>query len=149
MKNEISKRPNTIDEVIIKKDQVVSGTVSVPVGSEGLVFGTPLTSTDGGVNWTSQERPLWVAGEHLTDDEVFHNGHAWKSLEDANENEPITDDPKWQDLGEFDANGMLGENITETSKVSVVITGTAREKYLSNYDASMRTSLFRNKIILK
>ena len=45
--NLITKRPNTIDEVIIKKDQVVSGTVSVPVDSEGLVFGTPLTSTDG------------------------------------------------------------------------------------------------------
>jgi len=150
---EINKRVPTIDEVIIKKDQVVSGTVSVPVAAEGvvagLVFGTVLTSTDGGVNWTSQEKPLWIAGAFNADAEVFHNGHTWKSLEDANSNEPITDDPKWQDLGAFDANGVLGENITETSKVSVVITGTVREKHLVNYDDSMRTSLFRNKIILK
>ena len=147
--NNISKRPNTIDEVIIKKDQVVSGTVVVPDGVEGLVFGTPLTSIDGGLNWTSQERDVWVAGESSTDDEVFHDGHSYKSLEDANSNEPVIDDPKWQHLGEFDANGILGENITETSKVSVVVTGSAREKHLVKYDGSMRPSLFKNKIILK
>jgi hypothetical protein len=149
---DITKRVPTIDEVIIKKDQVVSGTVAVTpatTGESGLVFGTILTSTDGGDTWTTQEKPLWVAGTYAADDEVFHEGHSWKSLEDANTDEPKADNPKWQDLGAFDANGVLVENITQTSKVAVLITGTVREKHLVNYDNSMKKSLFKNKIILK
>lgn len=150
---DITKRVPTIDEAIINKVQVVSGTVAVSPAVEGkeagLVFGTILTSTDGGDTWTPQERPLWVAGTYVADKEVFHKGHSWKSLEDANTDEPTADNPKWQDLGEFDANGILVENITETSKVAVLITGTVREKHLVNYDNSMKKSFFKNKIILK
>ncbi len=143
-------RPNTIDEVIIKKEQVVSGTVTVPVGNtDGLVFGTALTTANGGETWNSQTRNIYVAGTFAVDDEVFHNNHSWKSLEADNLVEPGTDETKWQDLGAFDANGILGENITGTSKVSVLVTGAVRAKYLSGFDASMKHSLFTNKIILR
>lgn len=144
---ELTARPKTIDEVVIKKDQVASGIVNIPMESEGLVFGTVLTSTDGGDTWNSQERDLWVAGDYEADAEVFHNGHSWKALAD-NSVEPV-DGSDWQDLGAFDANGVLGETITETSNVSVIVTGFLREKHLSAYDASMKPSLFKNKIILR
>ena len=145
----ITKRVPTIDEVIIKKAQTVSGFVSIPLNSKGLVFGTILTSKDGGVTWKSLEQDIWIAGSHEADVEVFHNGKTWKSLSADNVAEPGTDEAKWQELEVFDANGVLVENITENTKATVLITGEVREKHLQDYDASMRTSLFRNKIILR
>ncbi len=148
--NNITKRPPTIDEVIIKKDKTVSGTVHLPTGNTtGLALGTVLTTVDGGVNWNAQERDIWAAGSFELDAEVFHEGHAWKSLEAANTVEAGTDEAKWQDLGEFDANGILIENINAESKASVLATGDAREKYLDAYDVSMKHSLFKNKLILR
>lgn len=143
----ITKRPPTIDEVIIKKDQVVSGTVNVPVDSKGLPLGTVLTSKDGGKTWDSLTTTIYEVGSFATDIEVFHNGKTWKSLEDNNNVEPGTDETKWQELNSFDANGVLIENITETSKVAVLVTGEVREKFLLGFDASMCVSLFKNKII--
>lgn len=149
MKNELLKRPQTIDEVIIKKGQVVSGFVSIPVDSEGLAFGTILTTKDGGKNWTSLETKIYIAGAYAVDDEVFHNSKTWRSLEANNETVPGTDETKWQEIETFDANGVLIENITESSKVAVLITGEVREKYLLGFDNSMVISLFKNKIILR
>ncbi len=145
----ITKRVPTIDEVIIKKGQTVSGNVVIPLGSSGLVFGTILTSIDGGITWTSQEKDIWTAGSYEADVEVFHNGKTWKSLSADNVIEPGTDEAKWQELEVFDANGVLIENITENTKATVLITGEVREKHLQDYDDSMRISLFKNKIILR
>lgn len=149
MKTNITPRPKTIDEVIIKKVQVVSGTVNVAVGLEGLVFGTILTSKDGGLTWDALATPIYAAGSFSADEEVFHNGKTWKSLADANEVEPGTDETKWQELETFDANGVLIENITTTSAASILVTGEVRAKNLSGFDDSMRQSLFTNKIILR
>ena len=149
MKANITSRPKTIDEVIIKKGQVVSGTVNVPVGSNGLAFGTIVTSKDGGKTWDSLTTPIYTAGSFDADDEVFHNGKTWKSLAADNVAEPGTDETKWQELESFDANGVLLENITETLKVAVLVTGEVREKFLLGFDASMNVSLFKNKIILR
>lgn len=149
MKNKLTQRPNTIDEVIIKKVQVVSGTVEVPSDLEGLAFGTILTSKDGGENWKHLKVTVYESGSYDSDKEVFHNAKTWKSLEDNNTVEPGSDESKWQELDSFDANGVLIENITETSKVAVLITGEVREKFLLGFDTSMSVSLFKNKIILR
>ncbi|WP_455756482.1 hypothetical protein [Sulfurimonas sp.] len=142
------KRPNTVDEVIIKKGQVVSGIVNVPVGNEdGLVFGTVVNTVDGGETWSSQERIIWVAGEHVVDAEVFHNAEVWQALQ-VNSNEP-SEGADWTSLGEFDANGILGANIQGTEQAPVIVTGDVRTKHLVGYDASMKPALFKNKIILR
>ncbi|WP_419782350.1 hypothetical protein [Malaciobacter marinus] len=145
----LQKRPNTIDEVIIKKIQVVSGIVHIPEGLQGLVFGTVLTSKDGGLNWFALEKPIYEGGAYGSDEEVFHNAKTYKSLVDANEIEPGTDETKWQELEVFNANGVLIENIKETNPAAILITGEVRAKYLSTFDDSMRQSLFTNKIILR
>lgn len=147
--NDLKKRPNTLDEVILKRIQIVSGLVKIPVNSKGLVFGTIVTSKDGGETWESLETDIYTVGSHDVDVEVFHNAKTWKSLESDNATEPGTDETKWQELETFNANGVLIENIKEDSKVAVLITGEVREKYLLGFDISMKASLFTNKIILR
>lgn len=144
---EITKRPLVVDEVIIKKIQVVSG--NIDISRDGFTLGTVVTTKDGGSKWNIQDKPIFTTGTYSQDDEVFHNGSIWISLEDNNQTEPKDDAIKWQEVEKFDANGILLENVTETGSVAVLITGEVREKYLEHYDSSMKKALFKNKIILR
>ena len=144
---EITKRPPLIDEVIIKKVQVISGKIDIE--KEGFTLGTVVSTKDGGTTWNIQDRPIFTAGVYKEDNEVFHNGSSWISLTNDNQTEPKEDEPNWKELEKFDANGILLENITESGNIAVLVTGEVREKHLEHYDASMKKALFKNKIILK
>lgn len=146
------QRPPLVDEVVVKKERVIYATVNVPIvvaeGDEYFI-GKTLCTTDGGHTFDAMTEETWAAGEFLTGDVVYHNGHVFTSLADANIVEPGTDPLKWEDNGAWDANGVLIENIDATGMAAVLITGVVAEGKLRGYDAAMRHALFKNKITMQ
>lgn len=146
------QRPPLVDEVVVKKERVIYATVNVSeTVTEGdeYFIGKVLTTSDGGRTFNAMTEKVWVAGDHSDGDVVFHNGHIFESLADANTVEPGTDPLKWEDNGVWDANGILIENIDATGMASVLITGVAVEGKLRGYDSTMRHALFKNKITMQ
>lgn len=148
----IYTRPPLVDEVIVKKERVIYATVNVLVpvieGDEYFI-GKVLTTLDGGQTFNALTHPIWVAGSYSDADTVFHNGHIFDSLADLNATEPGTDPLKWQDMGVWDANGILMENIDVTGMASILITGVVVENKLREYHPTMRHTLFKNKITMQ
>lgn len=148
----IYTRPPLVDEVIVKKERVIHATVNVPVlvieGAEYFI-GKVLRTTDGGVTFDAMTVPHWVAGAHAIDVVVYHNGHIYTSLAALNIAEPGTDPLKWKDMGVWDANGILMENIDVTGMASILITGVVVENKLREYHPTMRHTLFKNKITMQ
>lgn len=148
----IYTRPLLVDEVIVKKERVIYATVNVPVpvieGDEYFI-GKVLTTSDGGQTFDALHVPVWVPGSYSDVNSVFHNGHIFESLADLNTAEPGTDPLKWQDMGVWDANGILMENIDVTGMASILITGVAVENKLREYHSTMRHTLFKNKITMQ
>jgi hypothetical protein len=136
-------------DIFLQVDQTVVGTVNVPTADdfEVLPMGTLLHSDDGGITWDSLTTPIYVAGVHALDTEVYHEGHIYKSTAADNETVPGAGD--WDDLGVWDANGVLYIDITETRKTTVVVTGALKAKYLGGYDEFLRKQLFQNKLLIK
>lgn len=146
------QRPPLVDEVVVKKERVIYATVTVPAEvSEGNEYfiGKALRSTDGGVTFEAMTKATWAAGEFSDGDVVYHNGHIFTSLVDANAAVPGTDPDSWQDEGAWDANGVLIENIDATAMAAVLITGVVVENKLLGYDSAMRHALFKNKITMQ
>ena len=138
-------------DIFLKVVQTFVGTVNVPqsiIDAGGaLKAGTLLRSDDAGAIWDSLTTPAWQAGSYDTDVEVYHNGHIWTSDADANIEEPGV--ANWTDNGEWNPNGILYTDAVETKKTSVVLTGEAKEKYLTGIDAYLKIQLFNNKLIVK
>lgn len=131
--------------------QTVVGTVAVPVLAEGeaLKMGTLLSSSDGGVSWSSRTTEDYDAtnAPFALDVEVYFEGHIFKSTAAANETVPGAGD--WEDLGAWDANGILYNDITENKKTTVVVTGDVISKQLTGLDEHLKITLFKNKLIVK
>lgn len=142
---DLEKRPVVVDEVILKRTQAVTGLVTV---EDTLVLGTILTTKDGGATWSALTIPEYAPNIYGVDDKIFFDGAIWISLEDNNNSKP-NEGIQWEKIEEFDANGVLLENLTQTTKAAVLVTGEVREKYLQKFDISMKLSLFKNKIILR
>lgn len=135
-------------DVIIEKIQSVNGTVTVPVDTP-LDIGTLLTTADGGVTWTTRQEDDWIAGSYAANDIFYHLGHIWKSLVSTNTAEPGTDPTKWEDLGFWDANGVLVEGLDLTGDANVLIAGSVVELNLTGFEEALRHQLFDRNIILK
>lgn len=128
----------------------IVGTVNVPASitaGNALQIGTILRTLDGGENWETLTTPTYVAGVHADDAEVYLDGHIYKSNVPNNETAPQSGD--WEDLGEWGANGILKEPLTETKKASVLVLGSAKSKYLKNLDSHLKAQLFNNKLFTK
>lgn len=136
-------------DIFIGETTKVVGTVNVPASladGDVLKIGTLLHSADGGLTWNV--KPVDFAGSADTNEEVYFNGKVYKSTTDGNNNSPdsLTD---WDDLGKWDANGVLYNNITSTQKTTVVVTGSVKQKYLTGFDEFLRATLFNNKLFAK
>ncbi|WP_294962581.1 hypothetical protein [Sulfurimonas sp.] len=146
---DITKIKNS--DVFIKVDLTVVGMVSVPQSiidnGDALPLGTLLSSRDGGLTWTSLTAPIYETGVYVADKEVYHEGHIFKSTVADNSTVPGVGD--WDDLGVWDSNGVLYNDLTESKKTTIVVTGSVKEKYLHGSDEFLRTTLFKNKIIAK
>ncbi len=53
------------------------------------------------------------------------------------------------ELATWDANGVLYNDLSESKKTTVVVTGIVKAKYLVGSDSLIQASLFKNKIIAK
>lgn len=144
----LTKRPMILSEVLIRKDQSTYATVTVAEDAT-LQIGTLLITQDGGVTWETRAEPAWVDGSYDTGDKVFHNGHLWNSLIDANDVVPGSDPAKWNDLGVWGANGVLLEYAEATGKYEVMKSGYVVEKHVVGFHENMRVSLFDKSILLK
>ncbi len=136
-------------DVFIGENSKVVGTVNVPtslVEGDVLKIGTLLQSSDGGVTW--DVKPTDFDTSANTDQEVYFKGKVYKSTADGNTNSPdtLTD---WEDLGKWNANGVLYNDITSTQKTTVVVTGSVKQKYLTGFDEFLRATLFDNKLFAK
>ncbi len=128
----------------------IVGTVNVPASITAgnvLKIATILRTLDGGENWETLTTPTYVAGVYDDEAEVYLDGHIYKSNIPANETAPKTGD--WEDLGEWGANGILKEPLTETKKASVLVLGSVKSKYLQNLDSHLKAQLFNNKLFTK
>jgi hypothetical protein len=137
-------------DVFNKVDQTVVGLVSVPAGliaGDAVPMGTLLLTSDGGKTWSTRTTPDYAAGSYALDDEVYYEGHIFKSTAAANVTVPGVGD--WTDLGAWNANGILFNDLTESKNTTVVVTGTVAKKTLSGYDEFLHVVLFNNKIIVK
>jgi hypothetical protein len=139
-------------EVFTSVVQTVIGTVMVPANlstGDALKMATLLTSTDGGVTWNSLETAAFSAGDapYAADEEVYFQGHIYKS--DVADNANERDVADGTDLGEWNANGILYNDIVEDKKTTVVVTGDVMAKHLIGLDDYLKVILFRNKIITK
>lgn len=136
-------------DVFSNIQQTVVGMVNVPVLADGeaLALATLLTSNDGGLTWDSLTTPAYVAGTYAVDDEVYYEGHIYKNT--VLDNTALPTDPSWTDLGAWDANGVLYNDLTESKKTTVVVTGEIKQKYLIGNDSFLQVALFKNKIIAK
>ncbi|MDD2895529.1 MAG: hypothetical protein PHG81_05855 [Aliarcobacter sp.] len=135
-------------DVVVTKALSVNATVTVPEDAT-LDIGTLLSSNDGGVTFTTQTTPAYAAGSYDTAEEVYHLGHIWESLADANTAVPGSDPVKWEDKGAWNANGVLCDYIETTSTANVLVSGVVVEHNLSGFEEALRATLFGNKIILK
>ena len=139
-------------EVFRNVHQTVVGTVNVPENlaeGDAVKIGTLLTSTDGGVTWNTRTTPDYNVDNapFAADVEVYHQGHIYKSTTADNNTVPGAGD--WEDLGEWNANGILYNDITETRKTTVVTTADVVEKHLIGSDDYLKVILFKNKIMTK
>lgn len=135
-------------DVVITKALSVNATVTV-LEDATLDIGTLLSSNDGGVTFTTQTTPVYEAGSYDMAEEVYHLGHIWESLADANTAVPGSDPVKWEDKGAWNANGVLCDYIETTSTANVLVSGVVVEHNLSGFEEALRATLFDNKIILK
>lgn len=137
-------------DVFLGESTKVVGTVNVPANlqeGDALKIGTLLHSSDGGDTWNT--RPALFDGTAEQDEVVYFEGHTYKSTAaDANTNLPSTG-TDWDDLGEWNANGVLYNDITSTTRTTVVVTSSLKEKYLTDYDANLKATLFNNKLFVK
>lgn len=131
--------------------QKIVGLVNVPQSvidaDEVLPLGTLLRTEDGGATFSPLTVAAYEAGSFSVNDEVYFEGHIYKSTADTNTTPPTTGD--WDDLGTWDANGILYNDLSESKKTTVVVTGGVKEKYLKGCDAFLKVSLFKNKILVK
>lgn len=138
-------------DIFIDVAQTVVGTVTVPQtivdAEDALPLGTLLTSTDGGQTWNPLTTPLFEVGSYKANAEVYYKGHIYKSTKAANDSIPDVAD--WDDLGAWNANGVLYNDLSESKKTTVVVTGSVKENYLKGCDEFLRVTLFTNKIIAK
>lgn len=138
-------------DVFRKVEQTVVGMVTVPasiIEAEGAMpMATLLMTTDGGLNWNALTTPAYEVGTHNLDDEVYHEGHIFVST--AADNDTIPGAGDWSDLGAWNANGVLYNDLTESKKTTVVVTGDVVKKHLTGFDEYLRLALFKNKIIVK
>lgn len=137
-------------DVFIKVHQTVIGTVAVPANlpaGDALKMGTLLRTNDGGLTWESLTTEPYAAGTYQADEEVYHNGHIYKSLTADNVTTPNTN--SWADLGAWNPNGILYTDITETKKTTIVVTGDQKGKYLHGLDEYLKAQLFTNKLLVK
>jgi hypothetical protein len=133
-------------DVFINVQHTVIGTVSVPY--DALPLGTLLTTTDGGATWSTLKTPTYISGNTYQDgDIVYFEGNIFTNNTADNTDAPT--ESTWTKKGAWDANGVLYNNLTETKKASVVVTGTVKEKHLSGSDEFLKLTLFKNKIIAK
>jgi hypothetical protein len=138
-------------DVFINDLVSVVGTVNVTalaIAKDGVLkIGTILRTLDGGENWETLSTPAYIAGVYDDEAEVYFEGHIYKSTVAANESAPQTGD--WEDLGEWGANGILKETLTETKRTSVLVLGSAKGKYLVDLDSYLKVQLFKNKLFIK
>lgn len=136
-------------DVFRKTLQTVVGTVTVPATvaeGEALMMGTLLRSDDGGKTWTT--KPLTFDTSADADEIVYFEGHIYKCTANGNTELPNTE-TNWEDLGEWNPNGILYNDITESKKTAVAVTTNAKEKYLTDFDEFLRPQLFNNKLIIE
>ena len=131
--------------------QTVVGTVSVDAAittnEDVLPMGTLLTSSDGGLSWSTLTAPAYVAGTYQIGDEVYFEGHTFTN--DVSNNTAVPTDPSWTDNGEWNANGVLYVDLQATAKATVVVSADVVKSTLSGFDEFLRASLFKNKILVK
>ncbi|MCX6076424.1 MAG: hypothetical protein NTW78_05985 [Campylobacterales bacterium] len=147
----ITKR--TQAEIFSDVEQTVVGTVSIPANlavGEALRMGTLLTSSDGGKTWKSLETQAYDVADapFAADAEVYYQGSTFKSL-GASNSAALTDTDSWENLGEWNANGVLYNDIFESKKTTVVVTGDVISKHIIGLDDFLNVILFKNKIITK
>lgn len=137
-------------DVFLGESTKVVGTVNIPENlkeGDALTIGTLLHTSDGGDSWHT--RPPLFEGTAIQDEEVYYQGHIYKSTAaEENTNLPTTG-TDWEDLGEWDVNGVLYNDITSTTKTTVIVTGSLKEKYLTDYDANLKSKMFKNKLFVK
>lgn len=138
------------EDVFRKTSQTIVGMVTVPAAiveaGEALKVGTLLHTSDGGKTWTTKPATFDTSAD--TDDIVYYEGHLYKCTADDNTELPSTT-TNWEDLGAWNPNGILYNDITESKKTTVVLTSNAKEKYLTGFDEFLRTQLFNNKLIIE
>lgn len=137
-------------DIFSKVDQTVVGTVNFPASFEEgdvLKLGTFLSTSDGGLTWNSLETPVYETGSYSTDDEVYHEGHIYKSTADTNATVPGVGN--WDDLGVWNVNGVLYNDLQAAEVTTVVVTGVINSKNLPGYDEFLRNVLFNNKLLVK
>lgn len=143
----------TQSDVFTEVQQTVVGDVTVPeamITADGAMpLGTLLTSTDGGLTWNSLTTPAYDAADAPYADaaQVYFEGHIFTSTVANNNTVPNAGD--WTDEGAWDANGVLFNDLTESRKTTIVVTGTAKQKHLVGHDSFIQATLFKNKIIAK
>lgn len=136
-------------DVFLGENTKVVGTVNVPANlpdGDLVKIGTLLHSKDGGDTWNT--RPALFDGNTDTNEVVYYEGHTYKSTTDGNTNLPTTG-TDWDDLGAWDSNGVLYNNISETIRTTVVVTSSLKEKNLTDYDNHLKSTLFKNKLFVK
>lgn len=135
-------------DVFLANTVKVVGTVDVGILEEGnaLKIGTLLHSSDGGLTWNIKPADFNTSAN--VNQEVYFNGKVYKSTADDNTNIPDTL-TEWEDLGKWNANGVLYNDITSTQKTTVVVLGSVRQKYLIGFDEFLRATLFNNKLFAK
>lgn len=138
-------------DVFINVQQTVVAMVTVPqtmIDVDGAMpLATLLTSTDGGVTWNPLTTTSYVAGSYDTAAEVYFEGAIYSSDVDGNLNDPSGAD--WTKVRDWNANGVLYNDLTESKKTTVVVTGIVKAKYLGGNDSFLQATLFNNKIIAK
>jgi len=138
-------------DVFTDVQQTVVGTVNIPQSiidsGDALPLATLLTSTDGGLTWNPLTTPVYIAGTYQIGDIVYHEGNIFTN--DTADNTALPTDPSWTNDGAWDANGVLYNDLTESKKTTVVVTGIVKEKYLGGSDEFLKATLFKNKIIAK
>jgi len=140
-------------EVFRNVHQTVVGTVHVPATlaeGEAVKLGTLLTTADGGVNWYTLETAAYDVADapFAVDAEVYYQGHTYKSLVASN-SAALTDTNSWENLGEWNANGVLYNDITADTKTTVATTCDVLAKHATGLDDYLKVILFKNKIMTK
>ncbi|NOQ31511.1 MAG: hypothetical protein GQ570_10340 [Helicobacteraceae bacterium] len=139
-------------DIFSDQKQTVVGVVAISAAlisaEEPLKMGTLLRSTDGGKNWEALTTASHdVASTYAVDDEVYFEGGLYKST--VVDNTTVPDVGDWDYLGIWASNGVLYNDLLESKKTTVVVSGSVKQKYLHGYDEFLRVPLFDNKILVK